>query len=62
MKGTRAMLNKVKNQENIIMMFLVVILVCVGVYVIRDKNIIDVIYLGVLGYYFSRFLIIRYRR
>lgn len=56
------MLNKVKNQENIIMMFLVVILVCVGVYVIRDKNIIDVIYLGVLGYYFSRFLIIRYRR
>lgn len=62
MKGTRAMLNKVKNQENIIMMFLVVTLVCVGVYVIRDKNIIDVIYLGVLGYYFSRFLIIRYRR
>ncbi len=56
------MLNKVKNQENIIMMFFVVTLVCVGVYVIRDKNIIDVIYLGVLGYYFSRFLIIRYRR
>ena len=53
------MLEKIKNQENIIMIFFVVTLICVGVYVIVDKNVIDVIYLGVLVYYFFGFLRIK---
>lgn len=53
------MLEKIKNQENIIMIFFVVTLISVLVYVVIDKNIIDVIYLGVLMYYFGRFLKIR---
>ena len=61
-KESRAMLNKIKNQENIIMIFFVVTLLCVGVYVVVDRSIVDVIYLGVLGYYFGRFLIIKNRR
>ena len=55
------MLEKIKNQENIIMIFFVVTLICVGVYVIVDKNVIDVIYLGVLVYYFFGFLRIKNR-
>lgn len=53
------MLEKIKNQENVIMIFFVVTLVSVGIYVIVEKNIVDVIYLGVLMYYFFRFLRIR---
>ena len=53
------MLEKIKNQENIIMIFFVVTLISVLVYVVIDKNIIDVIYLGVLMYYVGRFLKIR---
>ena len=53
------MLEKIKNQENIIMVFFVVTLVSVGVYIIIDRNIIDVMYMGVLLYYFVRFLKIR---
>ena len=53
------MLGKIKNQENVIMVFFVVTLVVMGVYVIVERNIIDVIYLGVLMYYFGRFLRIR---
>lgn len=53
------MLGKIKNQENVIMIFFVVTLVGMGVYVIVERNVIDVIYLGVLMYYFGRFLRIR---
>lgn len=53
------MLEKIKNQENIIMIFFVLTLVSVGIYVIVDKSVIDVIYLGVLMYYFGRFLRIK---
>ena len=53
------MLEKIKNQENVIMVFFVVTLVSVGIYVIIERNVIDVIYLGVLMYYFGRFLRIR---
>ncbi len=53
------MLNKVKNQENMIMLFFVVTLIAVGIYALVDRNIIDVIYFGVLVYYFTRFLMIR---
>lgn len=58
-KERKRMLNKVKNQENIIMIFFVVTLVLVGLYVVVDKNVIDAIYFFVLLYYFLRFLIIR---
>lgn len=53
------MLEKVKNQENIIMLFFIMMLVGMGAYVIIDKNIIDVIYFGVIIYYFVKFLVIR---
>lgn len=53
------MLEKIKNQENVIMIFFVVTLVSVGAYVVISRNLIDVIYLGVLLYYFVRFLRIR---
>ena len=53
------MLEKIKNQENLIMIFFVVALVSMGGYVIVERNVIDVIYLGVLMYYFIRFLRIR---
>jgi len=55
------MLEKIKNQENVIMIFFVVTLVSVGYYVVVSRNIIDVIYFGVLMYYFVRFLIIKNR-
>ena len=58
-KGTNKMLNKIKNQENVIMMFFVVTLILVGVYSIFNREIIDVIYFVVLMYYFWRFLMIR---
>lgn len=53
------MLEKIKNQENVIMVFFVVTLVSMGVYVVVERNVIDVIYLGVLMYYFLVFLRIR---
>ena len=53
------MLEKIKNQENVIMIFFVVTLVGVGTYVVMSRKLIDVIYLGVLLYYFVRFLRIR---
>ena len=61
-KERRAMLREQKNQENIIMVFFVVTLVIVGVYVAIERSIVDVIYLGVLGYYFGRFLFVKNRR
>lgn len=53
------MLGKIKNQENVIMVFFVVALVGMSIYVVVERNMIDVIYLGVLMYYFVRFLRIR---
>ena len=56
------MLNKIKNQENVIMIFFVVTLLGVISYIVMDRSVIDVIYLGVLLFYFVRFLILKYRR
>lgn len=53
------MLEKIKNQENIIMMFFIVTLMVVSIYIIVDRSVIDVIYFAVLVYYFGRFLMIR---
>lgn len=52
------MLRKIKNQENIIMIFFVLTLALVFIDVVVTRNVVDVIYLGVLGCYFVRFLII----
>ena len=56
------MLNKIKNQENVIMIFFVVTLLGVISYIVMDRSVIDVMYLGVLLFYFVRFLILKYRR
>lgn len=48
-----------KNQENVIMIFFVVTLLCVGIYAFFGKKILDVIYFGIILYYFFRFLKIR---
>ena len=56
------MLNKIKDQENVIMIFFVVTLLGVISYIVMDRSVIDVIYLGVLLFYFVRFLILKYRR
>lgn len=61
-KEREAMLEKVKNQENIIMIFFVVTLLGVGTYIVVERSIIDVIYFGVLVYYFGRFLSIKRNR
>lgn len=53
------MLEKQKNQEKVIMMFFVVVLISVGIYVIVDRSLVDVVYLLVLMYYFGRFLKIK---
>ena len=53
------MLNKVKNQEKLIMNFFVVMLFIVGISVVLERELIDVIYFGVLVYYFIRFLLIK---
>ena len=50
------------NQENIIMLFFVVVITIVGVYVIMYRNVVDLFYLGVLGYYFGKFILVKYRR
>ena len=48
-----------KNQENFIIVFFVVILFLVGIYVFLSKKIVDAIYFGGILYYFFRFLKIR---
>lgn len=53
------MLEKIKNQENIIMIFFVVMLMGVASYIVIDRSLIDIIYFLVLAYYFVRFLMIR---
>jgi len=51
---------KINNQENLIMLFFILIIFCLVVYVVIDKNFIDIIYLGIMIYYFIKFLIVRY--
>ena len=50
------------NQENIIMLFFLVLIIGVGIYVIMYRNVVDLVYLGVLGYYFGKFILIKCRR
>lgn len=56
------MLEKIRNQENIILMFLAVIVLGVSIYSYFNRGLFDIIYLGVLVYYFGRFLVVRFRR
>ena len=53
------MLEKIKDKENKIILFFVVILIGVGSYVIGYRNVIDYIYFGVMLYYFISFLRIK---
>ena len=53
------MLKKIKSQENVIMIFFVVTLFAVGLYIILGREFIDIIYFGIILYYFCKFLRIR---
>ena len=53
------MLKKIKNQENVIMIFFVVTLISVGVYAFFGRQFIDVIYFLMMLCYFFRFLRIK---
>ena len=50
------MLEKIKDSENIIMMFFLLMLFLIGSYVIVHVNIVDFIYFLVIIYYFVQFL------
>ena len=50
------MLEKIKDSENIIMMFFLLMLFLIGSYVIVHVNIVDFIYFLVIIYYFDYFL------
>ena len=53
------MLNRVKNQENVVMIFFVVTLFLVGIYIFFAREFIDIIYFFIIFYYFCKFLKIR---
>ena len=53
------MLRKIKNQENVIMLFFVIILFCVGIYAFFGRGIVDIVYFVVMLFYFLKFLRIR---
>jgi len=52
---------KITDQENLIMMFFVVALFILSIYVVNFKNLIDIIYLCVIFYYFVKYLVVRYK-
>lgn len=58
-KDKRKMLNKIKDEESIIMIFFVGALVSLGGSFLFKRNLIDVIYFIVLFGYFWKFLIIK---
>ncbi len=53
------MLKKLNRQEDVVMIFFVVTLVCVGVYVLLGRALVDVIYFGIMIFYFIKFLRIK---
>ena len=53
------MLRKVRNQENVIMVFFVVTLLGVGMYAFFGKMMVDLLYFLVMLFYFCRFLRIK---
>lgn len=53
------MLGKQKNQERVIMLFFLFVLSFVGVYIVVERNIVDIVYFGLIIYYFRRFFVIR---
>lgn len=53
------MLNKIKDEENLIMIFFVVTLVGLSGVVLFKRDLIDVIYFMVLLFYFWKFLILK---
>ena len=55
-------MQKTTNQENLIMIFFAVTLILSSIYIIVERSFIDIVYFGVLVYYFVRFLIIKCKR
>ena len=53
------MLEKIKEQENIILLFFIGIILLVGSYSLLYFNVIDLLYIGVIIYYFCCFLKIK---
>ena len=54
------MIKKVRNQENVVIVFFVVTLVCVGIFAFYEKSIIDFGYFLLMSWFFLRFLKIKY--
>lgn len=55
-------MQRATNQENLIMIFFGVTLILSSIYFLREKNVEDIVYFGVLMYYFIRFLVIKCKR
>lgn len=53
---------KITDQENLIMMFFVVTLLILSIYAVTFRNLIDIIYLCVILYYFVKFLVVRFKK
>lgn len=53
---------KMNEQENLITIFFVVILLLGSIYAVIDRDVIDVIYLSVILYYFIKFLFVRFKK
>jgi len=53
---------KIEKQENLIMLFFVVLLVLSSIYIIFDKSMIDIVYFGVVLYYFIKFLVVKHKK
>ena len=53
------MLNKTLNQDKVIMLVMIIFLIIFFLYVIIDKELIDIISFFIIGIYFLDFLIIK---
>ena len=53
------MLKKIKNQENMLMIFFIGVLLLIGTYIMLEKNVVDIVYFLMMLFFFIRFLIIR---
>jgi hypothetical protein len=57
-----AMLKKSLKKDSVIIIIFLFIIFLISMYLIVDRSIIDIIYFGIVIYYFFRFLVIKYRR
>ena len=52
---------KFKNEENVILVYIVVILIVVGINIILNANMLDIGYFLIMLYCFIKFLIIKFK-